>query len=97
MLYLTYHIVPMSKYLQSLTSYLHDQGLLKDKLNNALQEHDEIFCSKPSVKMPFGAHRGKTLREIYEFKPSYIDWLVKQSYIKEKFTDIYQEAEELLR
>lgn len=86
----------MSRYLQSLTDYLHEEGLLTNSVKKALLKHDEIFCSRPSVKIPFGAHRGKTLREIYEFKPSYIEWLVKQQYVKDKFDDIYSEAKELL-
>ena len=86
----------MSSYLQSLTSHLHDKSLLTDDLKAALLEHDEIFSSKPSIRMPFGAHRGKSLREIHAFKPSYIEWLCKQAYIKEKFQDIYEEAKALL-
>ena len=86
----------MSSYLQSLTSHLHDKGLLTDEIKAALLEHDEIFSSKPSIRMPFGAHRGKSLREIHAFKPSYIEWLCKQAYIKEKFQDIYEEAKQLL-
>ena len=86
----------MSSYLQSLTSHLHDNGLLTDELKAALLEHDDAFESKPSVKMTWGVHKGKTLREIHAFKPSYIDWLCKQSYVKDKFTDIYEEAKQLL-
>ena len=86
----------MSSYLQSLTSHLHDKSLLTDELKAALLEHDDAFNSKPSIKMPFGAHRGKSLREIHAFKPSYIEWLCKQAYIKEKFQDIYEEAKALL-
>jgi hypothetical protein len=86
----------MSSYLQSLTSHLHDKSLLTDELKAVLLEHDEIFSSKPSIRMPFGAHRGKSLREIHAFKPSYIEWLCKQAYIKEKFQDIYEEAKALL-
>ena len=86
----------MSSYFQSLTSHLHDKGLLSDDLKAALNEHDDTFNCKPSIKMPFGAHRGKTLREIHAFKPSYIDWLCKQSYFNDKFTDIYEEAKQLL-
>jgi hypothetical protein len=86
----------MSSYFQSLTSHLHGEGLLTDEIKAALLEHDEIFRSKPSIRMPFGAHRGKSLREIHAFKPSYIEWLCKQAYIKEKFQDIYEEAKQLL-
>ena len=57
----------MSSYVQSLTS----KSLLTDDLKAALLEHGEIFSSKPSIRMPFDAHRGKSLREIHAFKPSY--------------------------
>jgi hypothetical protein len=86
----------MSQYLQSLSSYLHDNSLLTDKLKAALLEHDTQFNIKPSIKMPFGAHKGKMLREIHAFKPSYIEWLPKQQYIKDKFQDIYEESITLL-
>lgn len=86
----------MTSYLQSLTSTLHDKGLLTDELKNILIEHDRLMASKPSIKMPFGAHRGKTLREIHAFKPAYLEWLLKQSYIKDKFQDIYEEASILI-
>ena len=86
----------MSSYLQSLTSHLHYKILLTDDLKAALLEHDEIFSSKPSIRMPFGAHKGKSLREIHAFKPGYIEWLCKQQYIKDKFEDIYEEAKQLL-
>ena len=76
----------MSSYLQSLTSHLHNKSLLTDKLKAALLEHDDAFSSKPSVKMPFGKHKGMTLREIHAFKPNYIEWLIKQSYIKDTST-----------
>jgi uncharacterized protein (DUF3820 family) len=85
----------MSSYFQSLTSHLHGEGLLTDELKAALLEHDDAFESKSSIRMPFGAHKGKTLREIHAFKPSYIDWLCKQSYVKDKFTEIYEEAKQL--
>jgi uncharacterized protein (DUF3820 family) len=85
-----------SQYLQSLTSHIHNENLLSDELKAVLLEHDNAFSGKPSVTMPFGAHRGKTLRDIHAFKPSYIEWLCKQAYIKEKFQDIYEEAKQLL-
>lgn len=85
-----------SQYLQSLTLHLHSNELLTDDLKAALLEHDRTFYSKPSIIMPFGAHKGKNLREIHAFKPSYLEWLIKQQYIKEKFTDIYSEAVGLL-
>ena len=85
-----------STYLQSLTSYLYDKDLLSDELKAALLEHDAQLQSKPPVKMPFGKHKGMTLREIHAYKPNYIEWLIKQSYIKEKFTDIFEECVSLL-
>jgi hypothetical protein len=86
----------MSSYFQSLTLHLHGKGQLTDTIKNALLEHDDAFNSKPSVKMTWGVHKGKTLREIHAFKPFYIEWLCKQAYIKEKFQDIYEEAKQLL-
>lgn len=77
-----------------LYNHLHAKGLLTDELKQCIKEYFE--SKKKSVKMPFGAHKGKTLQEINEFKPLYIQWLVKQSYIKDKFVDIYLECARLL-
>ena len=74
----------MSTYLQSLTSHLHDANLLSDELKAALLKHDEEFNSKPAIRMPLGAHKGKTLREIHAFKPSYLEWLCKQQICQRK-------------
>lgn len=82
----------MSKYIQSLTNYLHDQGLLKDKLKSALQEHDEIFCSRPSKKLPFGKYKGKTISEINEFDSKYLVWLTRQTWC---FDDIKEEIQNI--
>ncbi len=54
----------MSTYLQSLASHLHDKSLLTNELKAALLKQDNEFSSKPLMKMPYGAHCGKTLREI---------------------------------
>jgi uncharacterized protein (DUF3820 family) len=85
-----------SPYLQSLLLHLHNEGLLNDNLKNVLVIHDTEFSNKPSVRMPFGAYTGKTLREIYAFRPSYIQWLSRQEYVKEKYTDIFAEVKSLL-
>jgi hypothetical protein len=42
---------------------------LPNELKAALLEHDDVFSNKPS-RMPFGAHRGKTLRDIHAFLTS---------------------------
>ena len=72
----------MSSYLQSLTSHLHDKSLLTDDLKAALLEHDDAFNSKPSIRVPFGKHKGMTLREIHAFQPNYIEWLIKKAISK---------------
>ena len=86
----------MSSYLQSLTSNLHEKSLLTDELKAAFLEHDDVFYSKTSVKMTWDVHKVTTLREIHVLQSSYIDWLCKQSYVKDKFTELYEEAKQLL-
>lgn len=86
----------MSKYLQCLTSYLHDQGLLSDELKAALLEHDKEFTKKPSAKINFGKYKTRTVAEVAEFDLPYLQWLFRQQYIKEKFQDIYNEIKSLL-
>jgi hypothetical protein len=61
--YLPVHIHMSSSYFQSLTFFLYEKGLLSDELKAVLLKHDNEFNSKPSIRMPFGAHKGKSLRE----------------------------------
>lgn len=60
-----------SSYFQSLTSYLHDKGLLTDELKAALLEHDVGINSKPSVEITFGKDKGKTVSKISQFDKKY--------------------------
>ena len=83
----------MSSYLQSLTAYLHDKGLLTDEPKAVLVEHDNEFSSKPSVKIPFGKYKGKTISEIAQFDQKYLQWAVKQSWM---FDDSKTEIQKVL-
>lgn len=80
----------MSRYLQSLTDYLHDGELLTDDLKSVLIEHDNAFNSKPSVKINFGKYKGKTVAEVSQFDKKYLDWLVRQNWC---FDDIKEEIQ----
>lgn len=85
----------MSCYFQSLTNYLYSKNLLQDDLKSALKAHDEQFLAKASTtKMTFGKYKGASIAELgsTEQGRKYLSWLVKQSYVKEKFQDIYEEA-----
>lgn len=76
-----------------LKSYLKEKNLLTEELEQALNDFKK---ESNSIVMPFGAHKSKRLIDIHEFKPEYILWLSKQSYVKEKFNDIYKECISLL-
>ncbi len=83
----------MSK-VDTIINYLQDKNLLNDEIRKALEEYK--IKNSSNLKMPFGAHKNKTLSEIYDFKPNYLEWLIKQEFIQDKFTDIYLESKRLL-
>jgi hypothetical protein len=68
-------------------------SLLKDTRQIVLES---CFESSKILLSNFGAHKSKTLRQIHAFKPSFLEWLCKQSYVQDKFTDILEEAKQLL-
>jgi uncharacterized protein (DUF3820 family) len=43
-------------------------------------EQVETMTAKEAaqIKLTFGKHKGKTLKEIYQAHPDYLDWLLKQ-------------------
>ena len=88
----------MSLYLQSLTSYLHSKNHLTDELKAILLEHDNELKSKPSVKMPFGKFKGELISNIVNMDKgrSYLEWVARQEYVKEKFQDVLVEIQKVL-
>lgn len=88
----------MSQYLQSLTAYLHEKELLTDSLKKSLEEHDKIYSRRPSLKMPFGKFKGELISNIVNMEKgrSYLDWVRKQEYVKEKFTNLKEEIDKIL-
>ncbi len=87
-----------SLYFQSLTSTLHDSKLLTDELKAVLLEHDIKYNSKPSLKMPFGKFKGESISNILNMDKgrSYLEWVARQEYVKEKFQDILAEIRRVL-
>lgn len=49
-----------------------------------------------SLEMPWGKHQGKTLKAIFEEDPRYLRWLYKTEYVKDDFSDIYEEVKQRL-
>jgi hypothetical protein len=43
-----------------------------------------------SVLLPFGKHVGQTLDEIASRDPSYLKWIVRQDWFRDKHADLYQ-------
>jgi uncharacterized protein (DUF3820 family) len=40
--------------------------------------------------VPFGKHRGKTVEEILDADPRYLDWLTAQDWFRDKFVVLHQ-------
>ncbi|MEW6267302.1 MAG: DUF3820 family protein [Thermodesulfobacteriota bacterium] len=47
----------------------------------------------PAQRMPWGKYAGQPLNTL---PGSYLDWLTRQAWVKEKFGDLYREARFLL-
>jgi uncharacterized protein (DUF3820 family) len=46
-------------------------------------------------KLMFGKYKGKSIKKVHEFDPSYLEWIKDQSFYK-KFPEIHKEVEQLL-
>ena len=50
-----------------------------EEVANAIQNQTVTQEEADSYKLPFGKHKGKTLKEVYEEAPDYIEWMLGNS------------------
>ena len=50
-----------------------------EEVANAIQNQTITQEEADSYKLPFGKHKGKTLKEVYEEAPDYIEWMLGNS------------------
>lgn len=48
-----------------------------------------MSSDEPTI-IPFGKHRGKTIAEVQEFDPGYLDWLTGQPWFRDKYVILHQ-------
>jgi len=41
------------------------------------------------TKLPFGAYKGETIKDMLEYKPEYLEWLCDQAFFRLKFKKFY--------
>ena len=50
-----------------------------EEVANAIQNQEVTQEEADTYKLPFGKHKGKTLKEVYEEAPDYIQWMLNNS------------------